>query len=107
MENGSVIPTIYKKYVKHNGKSGQNEPKFKIQYKDDLDILNMQQFGQIGFATIQNEKKQKLSKRSFKAITVGIQKHHANDSYYMYNPETKNIIVSRDISKNRYKVLHA
>ena len=28
---------------------------------------------------------------------VGIPKHHSNDNYYMYNVETKRIIINRDI----------
>ena len=39
----------------------------------------------------------KLKNRSYKAIMVGIPKHHSNDNYYMYNVETKRIIISRDI----------
>ena len=73
-------------------------PNSKFNNEDDLNILNMQQFIRNGFVTIRNRMKQKLSKRSFKVIMVGITRHHSNDNYYMYNPETKRIIISRDIS---------
>ena len=41
--------------------------------------------------------KKKLDKQSYKAIMVVIPKHHSNDNYYMYNDETRRIIISRDV----------
>ena len=72
-------------------------PNWKCNNKDDLKISNMQSFGRIGFVTIRNRMKKNLSKTSFKAIMVGILRHHSNDNHYMYNPEIKQIIISRDI----------
>ena len=49
------------------------------------------------FTNTLNRMKKKLENQSYKAIMVGIPKHHSNDNYYMYNVETKRIIISRDI----------
>ena len=72
-------------------------PNSKFNNKDDLNISNMQPFGRIGFVTIRNRMKKQFTKRYFKAIMVGIPRHHSYGNYYMYNPETKWIIISRDI----------
>ena len=58
----------------------------------------MQPFGRIGFVTIRSKMKRKLSKRSYKAIMVGISKHHYRNSYYMYNTETRRIVICRDFT---------
>ena len=65
--------------------------------EDNLNIERLQPFGRIGFVTTRSRMKKKLDKRSYKAIMVGIPKHHSNNNYYMYNVETKRIIISRDI----------
>ena len=33
----------------------------------------------------------------YKAIMVGYSKNHTRDTYKLYNPETKRVIMSRDI----------
>ena len=95
------MAVLYLQYTRNMSSTMANEdkmsPNSKFNNEDDLNITNMQPFGRIGFVTIRNKMKRKLSKRSFKAIMVGIPKHHSNDNYYMYNPETKRIIISRDI----------
>ena len=69
----------------------------KFNNENDLNISNMQPFGRIGFVAIRNRMKKKLSKRNFRAIMVGIPRHHSNGNYYVYNSEMKRIIISRDI----------
>ena len=65
--------------------------------ENNIEIERMQPFGRIGYVTVRNQMKRKLCKRSYKAIMVGILKHHSRDSYYMYNIKAKRIIISRDI----------
>ena len=77
-------------------------PNSKLNNEDDLNISNMQSLG-IGFVTTRNKMKKKLSTKSFKAIMVDIPRHHSNKNYYMYNPETKQIIISRDIRQAPFK----
>ena len=60
-------------------------------------IERLQLFGRIGFLMIRSRMKNKLDEQIYKAIMVGIPKHHSNDNYYMYNVETRRIIISRDI----------
>ena len=77
--------------------SDKLSPNTKFNNKDNIEIERMQTFGRIGFVTITSKMKRKLSKRSYKAIMVGIPKHHLRNSYYMYNTETKRIVICRDI----------
>ena len=85
------MSVLYLQYTKNMSSTMANKDKMslnsKLNNEDDLNISNIKQFGKIGFVTIQNKMKKKLSKRSFKAIMV--LKNHSNDNYYMYNPETK------------------
>ena len=64
---------------------------------DNLDTDFIQPFGRMGFVTIRTKIKKKRAKRRFKAFMVGKPKHHSKDAYYMYNPNTRKVIVSRDI----------
>ena len=70
-------------------------PNTRFNNKDDLNIEKLQPFERIGFVTIRSRMKKKLDKQSYKAIMVGIPKHHSNNNYYMYNVETRRIIISR------------
>ena len=64
---------------------------------EDLDTDHIQPFGRMGFVTIRTKIRRKLAKRSFKAFMVRKPKNHARDAYYMYNPKTCKVIISRDI----------
>ena len=88
------MAVLYLQYTRNMSSTMANEdkmsPNSKFNNEDDLNISNMQPFGRIGFVTIRNKTKKKLSKRSYKAILVGIPRHHSNNNYYMYNAETDN-----------------
>ena len=87
------MSVLYLQYTRNMSSTMTNQdkkrPNSKVSNKDGLNMKYMQQFGRMGFVTIQNKMKQQLSKRSFKAVMVGVPKHHSNNNYYMYNPEKK------------------
>ena len=95
------MAVLYLERTKNMSSTSANEknssPNFLFDKNDDLDTDFLQPFGRMGFVTIRTKIKRKLAKRSFKAFMVGKPKHHGRDSYYMYNPKTRRVIVSRDI----------
>ena len=76
-----------------NGKS----PNCMFGNNESLDVEDIQPFERMGFVTIRTKIKKKLAKRSFKAFMVGKPKHHSKGAFYMYNPKTRKVIISRDI----------
>jgi hypothetical protein len=55
------------------------------------------EYGRIGWVTKRAKIKKKLQPKAFKCFMLGYAKEHAGDTYRMYNPATKKIIMSRDI----------
>ena len=55
------------------------------------------EFGRIGYVTIRDKIRGKMKPRSHKCIMVGYADNHSSDTYMMYNPRTRQIILSRDI----------
>ena len=82
---------------------GNKSPNQMFDIDENLDTDFIQPFGRMGFVTIRTKLKKKLAKRSFKAFMVGKPKHHSRDAYYMYNPKTRKVIVSRDIQWAPYQ----
>ena len=58
----------------------------------------LQPFGRIGFVTIGKNIKATWDKKAIKMVLVGYVKNHALDTYKMYNPATKKISLTRDIT---------
>ena len=57
----------------------------------------MNDFGRVGYVTKREKILNKLEERAVKCIFVGYSTSHLGDMYRMYNPETKRIILSRDV----------
>ena len=55
------------------------------------------EFGRIGYVTIRTKIQGKLKPRSKRCIMVGYAENHAPDTYLMYDPRTRKVIMSRDI----------
>ena len=67
-------------------------------------LWNMVEFGRIGYVTRRDMKiKGKLMEQAIKCIMVGYTQNHAGDTYRMYNPATKRIILSRDVTWGNWK----
>ena len=54
-------------------------------------------FGTFGYVTIRKKIYKKFEVRSQKCIFVGYPRDHSHDTYKMYNPVTKQVILTRDI----------
>ena len=55
------------------------------------------QFGRIGYVTIRTKIKKKMVDKTFKCINLGPADDHSEDCYRLYNPQTQNVILSRDV----------
>ena len=59
----------------------------------------MADVGRIGYVTRRDVKmKGKLAERAINCIMVGYARNHAGDVYRLYNPSTKRILLSRDVT---------
>ena len=76
----------------------RTESPYKIMWKEESPRLGkLVEFGRIGYVTNRSKIKSKMSSRSFKAIMVGYAKEHSSDTFRMYNPTTRKVILTRDI----------
>ena len=55
------------------------------------------EFGRIGYVTDRTPIKKKWRENSYKCIMVGYGEDHNPDTYRMFNPETREVILSRDV----------
>ena len=55
------------------------------------------EFGRIGYVADRAKIKGKMKPRSMRCIMVGYAENHSPDTYLMYNPKTRYVIMSRDI----------
>ena len=76
----------------------RNESPYKIVWKKNPPRLgHLVEFGRIGYVTDRTKIKSKMSPRSFKAIMIGYAKEHSKDTFRMFNPSTRKVIMTRDI----------
>ena len=61
------------------------------------------ELGCIGYVTKQEKFKKQMIDKVFKAIMVGYAYNHTRDTYKLYNPETKRLIMTRDINWEDWK----
>ncbi|CAM9887516.1 unnamed protein product, partial [Chrysoparadoxa australica] len=57
----------------------------------------LRKFGGVGFVTDRQRIKSKMGRKAHRCFMVGYAKDHAADTYRMYNPSTRRVILSRDI----------
>lgn len=62
-------------------------------YKPSVDHLRV--FGSIGYVHVPDVKRSKLDEKSVKCIRLGLSGE--SKAYRLYNPETKKILISRDV----------
>jgi hypothetical protein len=58
---------------------------------------HMVEFGRVGYVTIRNKFSDKTKMKAEKCVFVGYADHHSPDTYRMYKPSTRSIILSRDV----------
>jgi hypothetical protein len=80
-----------------NGQSGQSPNEIFDGKPSKLTPEFMVEFGRIGYVTIRKKILKKWEKKSTKCIMVGYADNHSPDTYRMYNPETNQVILSRDV----------
>ncbi len=62
-------------------------------------VKHLKTFGTVAYVSIR-AMKSKLDRRSKRCIMVGYAENHAEDCYRLYNPVTRKIILSRDVTWN-------
>lgn len=66
---------------------------FQLWHNKDADIHKLKEFGSIVYTHIPKEKRKKLEKKATKCLLVG----YSDNGYRVFNTETKNVQVSRDL----------
>ena len=67
-------------------------------------LNSMVEFGRVGSVTKRDKLKGKMEDRAVKCIMVGYGKNHSGDTYRLYNPSTRRIILSRDVTWSDWNV---
>ena len=78
------------------GKNGTC-PYEKFYKKKPLEVIYLRRFGEVGILANRKKIKAKDDDRGTKCIFVGYADDHTPDTYRMFNPKTKKILLSRDI----------
>ena len=76
---------------------GNNSPDSLFGEESPRIASHLIQFGRIGFVAYRAKIRGKMKPRSMRCIMVGYASNHAADTYLMFNPRTRKIIMSRDI----------
>ena len=58
---------------------------------------HMVQWGRVGYVTIRSKFRKKMTSKSYKGVMMGYAANHSGDTYRMFKPETKTIVMSRDV----------
>ena len=78
---------------------------FKIFYGEKPKIIGLfSEFGSIEFITKWDKIKKLMTDKTFKEIMVGYFYNHTRDTHKLYNPETKRVIITRDIKWVDWKI---
>ena len=56
------------------------------------------QFGRVGYVAKKSKVKAKMNERGYTAIMVGYAPNSGSGTYRMYNPKTKRVIHTRDVT---------
>ena len=62
------------------------------------------EFGRIGYVTKRDKFRKQMTDKTFKAIMVGYSDNHTRGTYKLYNPETKRVIMTRDVKWDYWKI---
>ena len=62
-----------------------------------LTMKHMIEFGRIGYVTDRKQFKQKHKARANPFVMVGYALNHSIDTYRMYNPKTRKVVITRDV----------
>jgi hypothetical protein len=65
--------------------------------KPPLNPTNLIQFGRIGYVTKRNKIQGKYNPKAFKCLFMGYSPYHSINTYRIFNPMTRKVILSRDV----------
>ena len=74
-----------------------NPPFTKFHGKDSRIVPHLRRFGEMGVVTTKKKIQGKIETTGKVALFVGYAENHAGDTYRMFNPATKKILISRDV----------
>ena len=75
---------------------GSTTSPFENFYGEKLNIIgSFSEFGRIGSVTKRYKLKKETTDKTFKANIVGYIDNHMNDTYKLYKPDTKRVIITR------------
>ena len=78
--------------------TGSTKSLFENFYEEKLNIIvSFSEFGRITYVTKREKIKKKTKNKTYKAIMVRYEDSRTRDTYKLYNPETKRVIMKRDI----------
>ena len=85
--------------------TGSTTSPFKTFYGEKPKIIgSFSEFGRIGCVTKRYKLKKKITDKTFKAIVFGYTDNHTRDTYKLYKPDTKRVIMTRDVKKTCWKM---
>ena len=86
--------------------TGSTTSPFKKIYGEKPEIIgSFSEFGRIGYVTKQDKFNKQMTEKTFKAIMVGYADNHTGETYNFYNPETKRVIMTRDVKWADWKMI--
>ena len=74
-----------------------NPPFTKFHGRDSRIVPHLHRFGEMGVVTTKKKIQGKIETTGKVAIFVGYAENHSGDTFRMFNPETKKILISRDV----------
>ena len=78
--------------------TGSTTSLFEKFYGENPKIIGLfSEFGRIGYVTKRDKFKKQMADKTSNAIMVGYSDNHTRDTYKLYNPETKRVIMTRDV----------
>jgi hypothetical protein len=62
-----------------------------------LKLEHLVKFGRLGYVTDRRKVKSKVASNAIKCLFAGYAFNHSAHTYWLYNPKTRNTILSRDV----------
>ena len=85
--------------------TGSTTSQFENLYGEKPNIIGLfSEFGRIGYVNKQCKFKKKISDKQSKAIMIGHTDNHTRDTYKLYNPDTKRVVVTRYVKWEDWKI---
>ena len=84
---------------------GSTTSPFETLYGEKPKIVGLfLEFGRIGYVTKRDKFRKQMTVKTFKSIAVGYVDNNTRDTYKLYNPETKRVVMTRDVTWADWKM---